>query len=124
MCDAHAFAAYLVDSLPSKADRIFKATENEECDIRIPAIAIAELVYVFEKTNTQSKIWDMFDRLDASPSIKVHPLDEEVLKQVPDIRLKELHDRIIVATCKTVKASGLITKDEEIVQSRIVRTIY
>ncbi len=39
------------------------------------------------------------------------------------IRLKELHDRIIVATCKAVKASGLVTKDEEIVQSRIVRTI-
>jgi hypothetical protein len=54
----------------------------------------------------------------------VHPLDEEVLKLIPDVALKELHGRIIVATCKLVKANKLITKDEEITLSGIVRTIW
>ncbi len=124
VCDTHAFAAYLADSLPSKVDRIFKACENEECEILIPSIAMAELIYVFEKSNAESKIWDMFDKLDASPSIKVHALDEDVLKLLPDIGLKELHDRIIVATCRLTKAKELITKDEEIRRSGIVRTVW
>jgi predicted nucleic acid-binding protein len=66
----------------------------------------------------------MFERLDMSPSINVHPFDEEVLKLVPDTLLKELHDRIIVATCTFVKATKLITKDEEIARSGIVRTLW
>jgi predicted nucleic acid-binding protein len=124
VADAHAFAAYLADSLPSKSDRIFRNSEKEQCQIVLPSIALAELIYVFEKTGTKSKIWDMFERLDMSPSISVHPLDEEVLKLVPDTLLKELHDRIIVATCRLVKATKLITKDEEIARSGIVRTLW
>jgi len=122
--DTHAFAGYLTDSLPSRPDRIFRDSESEECTIVIPSVAVAELIYVFEKTGTKSKIWDMFDRLDSSPSLNIYVLDEEVLKIVPDIELKELHDRIIVATCRLIKAKGLITKDEEITRSRIVRTIW
>lgn len=118
------FAEYLANILPSRADRIFKDSENGKCEIRIPAIAVAELVYVFEKTNAQSKIWDMFDRLEASPTIRIHPLDGEVLKVLADIMLKELHDRIIVATCKVINAKALITKDKEISKSKIIKTIY
>lgn len=124
MADAHAFASYLMDALPSKSDKIFKDSETERCEILVPSIAFAELIYVFEKTDKKSKIWDMFDRLDANPSIKVQPLDEEVLKLVPDVKLKELHDRIIVATCILVKAKQLITKDEEIAKAEIVRTVW
>jgi predicted nucleic acid-binding protein len=124
VADAHAFASYLADSLPNKSDRIFRDSEEEKCRIVLPSIALAELIYVFEKTNAKSKIWYMFERLDMSPSVNVHPLDEEVLKLVPDVALKELHDRIIVATCKLVNANKLITKDEEIAESGIVRTIW
>jgi len=124
VADTHAFASYLMDTLPSKADKIFKESETEECKILVPSIALAELIYVFEKTDKTSKIWDMFDKLDVNPSIKVQPLDEEVLKLVPDVKLKELHDRIIVATCILVKAKQLITKDEEIVKAEIVSTVW
>ncbi|HLE34440.1 MAG TPA: type II toxin-antitoxin system VapC family toxin [Nitrososphaerales archaeon] len=124
VADAHAFAAYLADSLPSRSDRIFEASEEEECTIVIPTIALAELIYVFEKTSTESKIWDMFERLDRSPSIETHALDEEVLRKVPDIELEELHDRIIVATCEVVRAKELITKDEEIRRSGLIKTVW
>jgi len=42
---------------------------------------------------------------------------------VPKIKLKEMHDRIIVATAKLLNAV-LITKDEEIIKSKIVKTIW
>jgi hypothetical protein len=67
VADAHASASYLADSLPSKSDRIFRDGEEEKCLIVLPSIALAELIYVFEKSGARSKIWDMFERLDMSP---------------------------------------------------------
>ncbi len=49
-------------------------------------------------------------------------LNLQVIRLLPHIRLKELHDRIIVATAKILNAT-LITKDEEIKNSKIVETI-
>ena len=37
---------------------------------------------------------------------------------LPEIKLPELHDRIIVATAKILRAK-LITKDKDIVESRL-----
>lgn len=124
VADTHAFARYLTDDLPEKADTIFKRAEKQESVILIPAIAIAELIYVFEKTRSEPKLWEMFDKIDLYPSFSIHPLNEEILKIIPDIKLKELHDRIIVATCIAVKAEGLITKDENIRKSKLVNTIW
>jgi predicted nucleic acid-binding protein len=124
VADAHAFAGYLVNKLPKKADAIFERAEQQESSILIPAIAVAELIYIFEKTGSEPKLWEMFDKIDLYPSFSIYPLDEEILKIIPDVKLKELHDRIIVATCIAVKAEGLITKDEDIRKSRLVKAIW
>jgi len=124
VADAHAFAGYLVNELPKKADAIFEKAEQQESSILIPAIAVAELIYIFEKTGSEPKLWEMFDKIDLYPSFSIYPLDEEILKIIPDIKLKELHNRIIVATCIAVKAEGLITKDEDIRKSRLAKTIW
>jgi predicted nuclease of predicted toxin-antitoxin system len=47
----------------------------------------------------------------------------EIVKMLPEIKLSELHDRIIVATAKILGAK-LITKDKDIVNSRLVETIW
>lgn len=124
VADAHAFAHYLNNQLPKKADTIFERAEQQESSILIPAIAIAELIYVFEKTRSEPKLWEMFDKIDLYPSFYIHPLNEEILKIIPDIKLKELHNRIIVATCIVVKAEGLLTKDEDIKKSKLVKTMW
>jgi PIN domain nuclease of toxin-antitoxin system len=45
------------------------------------------------------------------------------MKLLPEIELKELHDRIIVATAKILNAK-LITKDRRIRESEIVETVW
>lgn len=122
--DAHILGAYLLDELPEKSDRIFKEAEHERATLIIPSIVIAELIYVYEKAKLSSRIWEMFEKLDTCPFFTVHPLDEALLKIVPDIRLRELHDRIIVATCIQTKAKALITTDQEICSSKLVHTMY
>jgi predicted nucleic acid-binding protein len=124
VADAHAFVRYLTNTLPEKIDRIFEMAEQEKTHILIPAIAVAEIIYIFEKTESEHKLWEMFNKIDLYPSFSIHPLDERILKIIPEISLKELHDRIIVATCILVKAKGLITKDENIRKSELVKTIW
>ena len=85
---------------------------------------MAELIYIFEKTGNLSKIWEMFDKIELYPSFSISPLDDRVLRIIPEIKLTELHDRIIVGTTILLKAEALITKDEEITRSRIVKTIW
>jgi len=124
IADAHAFAHYLVDDLPREADAVFEDAEKQKCNVIIPSIAIAELIYIFERTGSEPEIWEMFDKIDLYPCFSIHPLDERILKIIPDVKLAELHDRIIVATAIATGTKRLITKDEEIRKSKIVETIW
>ncbi len=124
VADTHAFAYYLASRLPEGVDPIFRDAELERCSIVLPSIVVAELIYLFEKTGNLSKIWEMFDKIELYPSFSISPLDDRVLRIIPEIKLTELHDRIIVGTAILLKAEALITKDEEITRSRIVKTIW
>lgn len=124
VADAHAFAYYLVDDLPGEANSVFEKAERQGCNIIIPSIAVAELIYAFEKTKSQPKIWEMFDKIDIYPSFSIHPLDEDILKIIPNIKLTDLHDRIIVGTCIATESEGLVTEDEEIRRSGLVKTVW
>jgi predicted nucleic acid-binding protein len=122
--DAHAFGAYLFDRLPPKAEEIFREAERGEVEIALPAIVVAELIHVLEKAKLDSFIWEIFESIDEYPSFMIQPLDESVLKLVPGVRLQELHDRIVVATCKHLSSKAVITKDREIRTSNLVETVY
>lgn len=124
VADSHVLGAYLLDNLPERSDRIFKEAEHERATVIIPSIVIAELIYVYEKAKLAPRIWEMFEMLDTYPSFTIHPLDEPLLKIIPEIKLTELHDRIIVATCMHTSAKALLTKDQEIRTSKLVETIY
>ncbi len=124
VADTHAIAYYLADKLPSEADQIFKRAEEGLHKIYVPSISIAELIYIFEKTKTTHRIWDMFERLDLTPNLIIYPLDVKVLRKLPDIKLAELHDRIVVATCLTSGADTVLTKDKEIKSSKLVKTTW
>ena len=122
--DTRTFAYYLADRLTRKADEAFKKAEMHKSTIVIPTIAIAELIYILEKSKAESEIWDMMHTIDTYPSFQLHPLDEDILRMIPDVKLKELHDRIIVATCLLLKAEGLITRNSEIKRSGLVKIIW
>jgi len=122
--DAHILGAYFLDELPERTDRVFREAEHEKATLVVPSIVIAELIYAYEKVKLATKIWEMFDKLDMYPCFTIHPLDEPLLKIIPEIKLPELHDRIIVATCIYTKAKALLTKDQDIRSSKLVPTIY
>jgi predicted nucleic acid-binding protein len=122
--DTHALAYYFSDRLPARIDDIFRDAEMGKCQLALPSISIAELIYIYEKAGGDDKIWDMFNKIDIYPSFIISPLDTQVLKLIPEVRLPELHDRVITATTIILKADALITKDKQIEESSIVKTLW
>ena len=53
-----------------------------------------------------------------------YPLDEEIVLECQNLKqFSDLHDRIVVATAKLLNAQ-LITKDEKIKKSKLVKTVW
>ncbi len=66
---------------------------------------------------------DLLDKLEIGRNFVPVSFNFQVLKLLPEIKLGELHDRIVVATTKILNAK-LITKDKEIKESKIVETVW
>jgi len=123
VADTHAWVYYLLDRLPRRANSVFKSVENFKDVMFVPAIALSECVHLVETKRIKVDYRDLFSRFEGANNFVVVPLDLEIVKMLPGIKLSELHDRIIVATAKSLNAV-LITKDEEIAKSGLVETAW
>ena len=123
VADTHAWVYYLLNKLPHKSNKVFTSIENGDDIILVPTISLSECVHLIERKRIVLTYNELFSRLEESNNFVVVPLTFEIVKLIPEIRLKELHDKIIVATAKFLK-SALITKDKEIIKSGIVNTIW
>ena len=122
--DAVTFLYYLLDKLPSKADKAFREAENGEAVIYLPTIAAAELYYLFEKKGWL-KYWNILkNKMSEYTTFKYYPFNEKILKNFQKTKAKELHDKIIILTAKALKANALITKDKELMQLKEVNIIW
>ncbi|MBI4174705.1 MAG: PIN domain-containing protein [Candidatus Aenigmarchaeota archaeon] len=123
VADTHAWLYYILDKLPKTADQAFKLAESGLEVILVPSIALNECIWLIERGKISIDYKELFGKFDLSSNFIVFPLDLKVTKEVPYTKLGELHDRIIVATAN-ITGSTLITKDSEIAESDIVKTIW
>jgi PIN domain nuclease of toxin-antitoxin system len=121
--DTHAWIFYLLDKLPKKVNNIFISVEKGSDIMFIPTISLAECVYLVETGKIALDYKELFNKFEISNNFIPVSLNLEIVKMLPEIKLPELHDRIIVATAKILGAK-LITKDKDIVESRLVETIW
>ena len=121
--DTHAWIYYLLNKLPKELDNIFASVEKYNDVMFVPTIVLNECIHIIDSGKISMDYEELFSKFDAGYNFIVVPLDLEITKIVPRIKLSELHDRIIVATAKTLNAT-LITKDEEIVKSKLVKTVW
>lgn len=116
--DTHPLVRYLIGELPEKSEKIFKSAEIGKSTIFIPTI-----VYLVEDGTIDLNFEDLLNRTETSRNFIPVSLNFQVMKLLPEIKLKEIHDRIIVGTAKILNTK-LITKDKEIKKSRIVETVW
>jgi PIN domain nuclease of toxin-antitoxin system len=125
--DTHALIWYLEGNprLSSKAKSIM---EDDTKEFVLPIIALAEAIFIVELGKTKiPSVSNLISDIDGS-TIKIYPLDRDILNKTLSITVIEMHDRQIVATALYLQEQGnevaILTKDERITDSRLVDTIW
>ncbi len=121
IADTHALFWFLTNDskLSRRVLKIFEEAEEGNFTIIIPSIVLAELMYILEKKDLREKFKEVIEILKESETYEIYPLDMEIIERTFEIEsVKELHDRIIIATAQLL-ACVVITKDKEIVKSGV-----
>jgi PIN domain nuclease of toxin-antitoxin system len=121
--DTHPLVWYILGELPERVDEIFKLAEAGESSIFVPTIVLAECLYLVEEGKIELDFENLLERLEQSSNFIPASFNIRVMRLLPEIRLKELHDRIIIATAMTLHAQ-LITKDRGIRESGMVNVVW
>ena len=115
----------------SEARTAFSAAERgEKASIYVPAMVVAEILYLSERGRIEATIEDVSNLLPRPGEIArdgrfgLAPLDLWVLEAAARIKdIPEFHDRLIAATA-VVRDVPLITNDPVIRASAFVRTVW
>lgn len=122
--DTHPLVWYILgDILPEDVEDVFTSSERGESTVFIPTIVLGECLYLVDDGRIELDFGDLLATIKGSRNFVPVSFDFGVMELLPEIRLNELHDRIIVATAKMLKAV-LITKDKTIRESKIVDTVW
>ncbi len=124
--DSHSLIWYLLDSpkLSFNANEVFKTAEQGRAKILIPAIVIAEVIFIVQSGKVQADLDSLFLKIQESDNFQISPLglDELVcLKERTEI--PEMHYRLIVCAALLNKAK-IITKDKQIEDSGVAEIIW
>ncbi len=124
--DTHSFLWYLAEDkrLGTGARKIFDKAESGNEIIVVPTIVLAESMHILEEKKLSMKFKDIVKKIDTGLNYTPISLDMNVIKASENLtRLKELHDRIIVASAKVLNCP-LITKDRNIKSSNYVDVVW
>jgi PIN domain nuclease of toxin-antitoxin system len=127
--DTHALIWYLEGSkrLGSAAKAVMYDSASE---MVLPVIALAEAVHIVGKGRTAiSSPSDLLYDVSTEQRITVQSLVFEIIQQSPGADVvKEMHDRLIVATAMFVRSLGhevfVVTCDADIIASGLVQTVW
>jgi hypothetical protein len=84
---------------------------------------LAECFYLVEKGKIDFNFDDLLKRIEMGKNFISTSFDFQVVTLLPEIKIGELHDRIIVATAKILNAR-LITRDRKIKEAGIVEVVW
>jgi len=124
--DSHSLIWYLIDSpkLGPGANKAFKRIEDGEAKLLIPAIVVAEIIYIVQSGKVEADLDSLFIRIQESDNFEVSPLGlKELICLREQTQIPEMHDRLIVCEALLNKAK-IITKDTLIRDSKSVETVW
>lgn len=126
VADTHSLIWYLLNSpkLGPNANRVFQEIENGKAKLIIPAIVIAEIIFLIQKGKIRADLDDLFVKIQESENFQVSTLGlNELLCLKEQTRIPEMHDRFIVCEA-LLRRAKIITKDKKIKDSKIVEVIW
>ena len=124
--DTHSIIWFLTKDrkLGYEALKAFRSADEGKSLVIIPSIVLAEIIYIIEFKGVNIQFSDITKKFEESMNYIIYNLNLEVLMEMEKYKkLKDIHDRIIVATANLCK-SKLITNDTEINKSEYVETVW
>lgn len=124
--DTHSLIWYLMDSprLSLVANRCFKLIEEGKAKLLIPAIVMAEIIYIVEKGKVEANLDDLVDRIREAKNFELSLLGIDQLLCFKDQkRIEEMHDRLIACEA-LLNGATLISKDKKIKEAGVVEVLW
>jgi len=124
--DTHSLIWYLTDSpkLSLNASKGFKEIEEDKAKLLIPAIVVAEIIYIVERGKVKADLDDLLKKIEGAKNFEVSPLGmNQLLCFKKEKKIAEMHDRLIVCEALLNRAK-VITKDSEIKDSVLVEVLW
>lgn len=116
--DAVALLAYLVDSLPERANRVFAEAEAGETVVQAPSTALAEVLYSVSRDKDVRGVTlegtpaDTRQALVGNGPVSVAPVDDaELAEYAHVVAAFSIHDGLIVASHRSRDTDAIITAD-------------
>lgn len=110
--------------LKRKVKTIFENVEKGKTTLLIPAMVLAEIGYLSEKSKIDTNLKEIERYCRKYPSIQIQPITDEIIYKSFEIDdIPELHDRIIAGTAYH-KNLELISSDSIITDSKYVSTVW
>lgn len=124
--DTHALVWFL-EKNSRLSDNAKTALTDANTQIILPTIVLTEVIFLYAKKKTSINLSAVLSQVANSSNCIVYPLDEEVVSRIPTG--VNIHDAIIVATGLVFKDLmghdvAIVTKDELIKQSNLIRTVW
>jgi PIN domain nuclease of toxin-antitoxin system len=124
--DTHALVWYL-EGHTNLGETACGVLRDPASQLVIPSIVLAEVRYLHARLRIDVGVAHVLESISALPNFTVYPLDEAVIEHLPTEL--NIHDGIIVATALVYRDLfgedvGVITKDQEIVESGLVNTVW
>ena len=123
--DTHVLIWYFIGSirLHKKLKEKIDTTRNRGGRLLVPTIVLAEALDIAEKRRVEFDFDKMYRLIVEEPEFEIVGFGFEIFEETMNIKgIKEIHDRIIVATAKFYQI-GVLTKDRIINDSGEVQTL-
>ncbi|TAN43534.1 MAG: PIN domain-containing protein [Nitrospirae bacterium] len=123
--DTHSLVWYFTEDtrLSNKALAAFESS-TVDGTIFVPAVVLAEIMFISKKGRISLSFEDTIKKIEESENFQIAQLTVDILSIADKIEVElEMHDKLIVATAKFYEAT-LISKDENIIESGVVSTVW
>jgi predicted nucleic acid-binding protein len=124
--DTVALVRYLskAGKVGKKALAILEAADNDKAKIVIPMVVLVEVFYLSKRARISVSLKEVIKLIEQNSNYRIVDLDLRVLMTAEKINSNlDLHDHLIASTAKYLKLP-LLTCDSEIIQSKVVQTIW
>ena len=105
---------YEYQKIPLILQQLKKKVINGEITVILPTIAIAELLWKMRRTGKTDAFEEALNRWENSENIIIDDFNLEIIKlMLKNAESHELHDEIIVMTCKKHNTDIIYSKDKK-----------